>query len=51
MGAYVRLYDFLSQIFNCGNTAIEARSIFYRRLAPYWSSAASGRLSIPRTSC
>jgi type I restriction enzyme R subunit len=34
MGAYVRLYAFLSQIFDYGNTAIEARSIFYRRLIP-----------------
>jgi type I restriction enzyme R subunit len=34
MGAYVRLYAFLSQIFNYGNTAIEGRSIFFRRLTP-----------------
>jgi len=34
MGAYVRLYAFLSQIFDYGNTDIEARSIFYRRLIP-----------------
>lgn len=34
MGAFVRLYSFLSQIFDYGNTAIEARSIFYRRLIP-----------------
>ncbi len=34
MGAYVRLYTFLSQIFDYGNTAIEARSIFFRRLIP-----------------
>lgn len=34
MGAYIRLYAFLSQIFDYGNTAIEARSIFYRRLIP-----------------
>jgi type I restriction enzyme R subunit len=34
MGAFVRLYAFLSQIFDYGNTAIEARSIFYRRLIP-----------------
>ncbi|RUV33928.1 type I restriction endonuclease [Mesorhizobium sp. M7A.F.Ca.MR.148.00.0.0] len=34
MGAFVRLYTFLSQIFDYGNTAIEARSIFFRRLIP-----------------
>jgi type I restriction enzyme, R subunit len=34
MGAFLRAYSFLSQIFDYGNTAIEARSIFYRRLIP-----------------
>ncbi len=34
MGAYLRLYSFLSQIFDYGMTAVEARSIFYRRLIP-----------------
>jgi type I restriction enzyme R subunit len=34
MGAYVRLYTFLSQIFDYGNTAIEKRAIFYKRLIP-----------------
>jgi type I restriction enzyme R subunit len=34
MGAYVRLYTFLSQIFDYGNTAIEKRAIFYKRLLP-----------------
>lgn len=34
MGAYVRLYTFLSQIFDYGNTAIEKRAIFYKRLVP-----------------
>ncbi len=34
MGAFLRLYSFLSQISDYGNTAIEARSIFYRRLIP-----------------
>ncbi len=34
MGAYVRLYTFLSQIFDYGNTAIEKRAISYKRLAP-----------------
>lgn len=34
MGAFLRLYGFLSQVFDYGNTAIEARSIFYRRLIP-----------------
>jgi type I restriction enzyme R subunit len=34
MGAYIRLYTFLSQIFDYGNTAVEKRSIFYRRLLP-----------------
>jgi type I restriction enzyme R subunit len=34
MGAYLRLYTFLSQIFDYGNTAIEKRAIFYKRLIP-----------------
>ena len=34
MGAFVRLYTFLSQMFDYGNTAIEKRSIFYKRLLP-----------------
>lgn len=34
MGAFQRLYSFLSQIFDYGNTAIEKRFIFYRRLVP-----------------
>ncbi|MFM2168848.1 MAG: hypothetical protein RIS79_3219, partial [Verrucomicrobiota bacterium] len=34
MGAFLRLYTFLSQIFDYGNTAIEKRSIFYKRLMP-----------------
>ena len=34
MGAYVRLYTFLSQIFDYGNTAVETRSIFFRVLIP-----------------
>ena len=34
MGAYLRLYTFLSQIFDYGNTAIEKRTIFYKRLLP-----------------
>lgn len=34
MGAFVRLYTFLSQIFDYGNTAIEKRAIFFRALLP-----------------
>ena len=34
MGAYVRLYAFLSQVFDYGNTAIEKRFLFYKRLIP-----------------
>jgi type I restriction enzyme, R subunit len=34
LGEYLRLYTFLSQIFDYGNTAIEARAIFYRPLMP-----------------
>jgi type I restriction enzyme R subunit len=34
MGAYVRLYAFLSQVFDYGNTDIEKRFIFYKRLIP-----------------
>lgn len=32
IGAYVRLYAFLSQIFDYGNTDIEKRFLFYKRL-------------------
>lgn len=34
MGTFQRLYSFLSQIFDYGNTAIEKRFMFYRRLVP-----------------
>ncbi|SDG56078.1 type I restriction endonuclease subunit R [Propionivibrio dicarboxylicus] len=34
MGAYNRLYAFLSQIFDYGNTDIEKRFIFFKRLIP-----------------
>ncbi len=34
LGAFKRVYSFLSQIFDYGNTDIEKRSIFYRRLLP-----------------
>jgi type I restriction enzyme R subunit len=34
MGQFVRLYAFLSQIFDFGNTEIEARAIFFRLLIP-----------------
>jgi type I restriction enzyme R subunit len=34
IGAYQRMYSFLSQIFDYGNTAVEKRFIFYRRLSP-----------------
>ena len=34
MAAYVRLYAFLSQIFDYGNTAIEKRFVFFKRLLP-----------------
>lgn len=34
MAAFQRMYAFLSQIFDYGNTAIEKRFIFYRRLLP-----------------
>jgi len=34
MGSYLRLYTFLSQIFDYGSTAIEKRALFYRRLLP-----------------
>lgn len=34
VGAFLRLYTFLSQIFDYGNTAIEKRAIFYKRLLP-----------------
>ena len=34
MGAFIRLYTFLSQIFDYGNSAIEKRAIFFKRLLP-----------------
>jgi type I restriction enzyme R subunit len=34
MGAFLRMYSFLSQIFDYGSTAIEKRAIFYRALVP-----------------
>ncbi|WP_295387149.1 type I restriction endonuclease [uncultured Thiodictyon sp.] len=34
LGAYLRVYAFLSQIFDYGNAAIEKRAIFYKRLLP-----------------
>lgn len=34
MGAFLRLYSFLSQIIDYGNTDLEKRAIFYRRLLP-----------------
>ena len=34
MDTFVRVYTFLSQIFDYGNTDIEKRAIFYRRLLP-----------------
>ncbi len=34
MGAFQRLYTFLSQIYDYGNTDIEKRSIFYKYLLP-----------------
>jgi type I restriction enzyme R subunit len=34
MGAFTRLYIFLSQIFDYGNTALEKRAMFYKRLLP-----------------
>ncbi len=34
LGAFQRVYAFLSQIFDYGNSAIEKRAIFYRRLLP-----------------
>jgi len=34
LGAFQRMYAFLSQIFDYGNTAIEKRFIFYKRLLP-----------------
>ncbi len=34
MAGYVRLYTFLSQIFNYGDPAVEKRALFYKRLLP-----------------
>jgi type I restriction enzyme R subunit len=33
MQTYVRVYNFLSQLYDFGNTALEKRALFYRRLA------------------
>ncbi|MBS0405082.1 MAG: type I restriction endonuclease subunit R [Proteobacteria bacterium] len=34
LGTYVRVYAFLGQLFDYGNTAIEKRAIFFKRLLP-----------------
>lgn len=34
LGTFMRVYAFLSQIFDYGNTSIEKRAIFFRRLLP-----------------
>ena len=34
LATFVRMYDFLSQIINYGDTALEGRSIFFRHLIP-----------------
>ncbi len=34
LGAFQRVYAFLSQIFDYGNTAIEKRALFFKRLLP-----------------
>jgi len=34
MGSYLRLYTFMSQIFDYGDPAMEKRAIFYRQLIP-----------------
>jgi type I restriction enzyme R subunit len=34
MGTYVRFYTFLCQIFDYGNTALEKRALFFKRLLP-----------------
>lgn len=34
MGSFIRLYAFLSQMFDYGNTAIEKRALFFKHLLP-----------------
>jgi len=34
IGVFLRLYTFLSQMFDYGNTALEKRAIFFKRLLP-----------------
>lgn len=34
LATYIRVYTFLSQIFDYGNTALEKRAIFFKRLLP-----------------
>ena len=49
MGAFQRMYSFLSQMFDYGNTAIEKRFMFYPAArCRCWSSAASARASTCR---
>jgi type I restriction enzyme, R subunit len=50
-GAFVRLYTFLSQIFDYGNTAIEKRAMFFRRLCRCSTSAGSDQGSTCRRLC
>ena len=40
VGSFVRLYDFLSQIINYGDTELERRSIFFKRLSRRIQTAA-----------
>lgn len=35
LGTFIRAYTFLSQIFDYGNTAIEKRALFFKRLLPH----------------
>jgi type I restriction enzyme R subunit len=50
LGTFVRVYAFLSQMFDYGNTAIEKRSIFFKRLLPCWTSAESVKVwTCPRS--
>lgn len=34
LGTFIRVYSFLSQLFDYGNTDLEKRSIFFKRLLP-----------------
>jgi type I restriction enzyme R subunit len=45
LGSFVRAYEFLSQIFDYGDTDLEQRAVFFRHLQP-WLSVENARVPI-----